>query len=187
VTLTVEPPTVSFLDNFSGALSFSLRTGGIAPPAQTVSVRSKGTAVLGWKLSLSTADGGSWLGASALQGNAPATVSIAITPANLPNGGLVAGTFVGQLDIVTATGSVTIPVTVVVGDSVFSQLNPISFTMPLGGNNPLPQTLTVGTTNSNFDFKVTAATGTGGTWLQVSPLARTRATMRVGRCADDRS
>jgi hypothetical protein len=169
VTLTVAAPTVSFLDNLPGQLSFSLKTAGAAPPYQLVQIRNKGTGTLGWSLVKGTADGGNWLGVSTTQGNAPSTIAVSVTPANLPGGGLVAGTFVGQILVATATSSVSIPVVVVVGDSVFSQANPISFTMPLAGANPLPQVLTIGSTGSAFNFSVTASTATGGAWLQVSP------------------
>jgi hypothetical protein len=169
VTLTVESGQ-PFLDNLPGELSFSLKTGGVAPPSQLIRIRNAGTGTLGWALSVSTADGDNWLSASAPQGNAPSTVAISIVPANLPNAGRVAGTFVGQVDIVTATGGATIPVTAVVGDSVFSQVNPISFTMPMGGSDPLPQVLTIASTGSTFDFTVSSSTATGGPWLQVSPL-----------------
>ena len=169
VTLTVAPSTVSFLDNLPGQLSFSLKTGGAAPPAQTVQIRNRGTGTLGWVEVKSTADGGSWLTVSAKQGNAPSTISVSVIPASLPGGGLVAGTFVGQVLVATVTSTVSIPVAVVVGDSVFSQVNPISFTMPLAGANPLPQVLTVGSTGSTFNYSVAVATATGGAWLQVSP------------------
>src|SRR5439155_21399807 len=44
------------------------------------------------------------------------------------------------------------------------------FTMPFGGANPLPQTLTVATTdNSTIRFSVTAVTAKGGNWLSTSP------------------
>lgn len=170
VTLTVAPPTVAFLDNLPGQLSFSLKTGAPAPPSQTVQIRNKGTGTLGWAAIKGTADGGSWLNVSATQGNAPSTLSVSIVPASLPGGGSVAGTFVGQVLVVTAASSVSIPVVVVVGDSVFNQVNPIGFTMPLAGANPLPQILSIASTGSNFNFTVAAATATGGAWLQVSPL-----------------
>ena len=169
VTLTVEAPTVSYLDNLPGQISFSMSTGGAAPPYQLLQIRKVGTAALGWQISASTADRGNWLGVSATQGNAPSIVVVAIVPANLPNAGLVAGTFTGQIQILTATGTATIPVSVVVGSSVFSQVNPLNFTMPLGGKNPLPQTITVGSTDSNLNFTVSASTATGGAWLSVSP------------------
>src|SRR3984885_3720576 len=169
VTLTVAAPTVSFLDNLPGQLSFSLKTGGVAPPYQLVQIRNKGTGTLGWAVVKDTADGGNWLSVSATQGNAPATIAVSVTPANLPGGGLVAGTFVGQILVATATGNVSIPVVVMVGDSVFSQVNPISFTMPLAGANPLPQVLSIASTDTAFNFSVTASTATGGAWLQVSP------------------
>jgi len=143
VTLTVSPTTVPFLDNLPGHLSFSLIPGAPAPSSQIFSIRNKGTGTLGWASITGTGDGGSWLHISAAQGNAPSSVAISVTPANLPNGGLVAGTFVGQILIATATGNVSVPVVVFVGNQVFSQVNPLSFTMPLAGANPLPQIMTI--------------------------------------------
>jgi hypothetical protein len=64
----------------------------------------------------------------------------------------------------------TIPVTVTVGNPVFEQMNPIAFTMPFGGANPLQQVLTIESTdNSAIRFTPTASTATGGNWLSVSP------------------
>src|SRR5258708_17551664 len=49
-------------------------------------------------------------------------------------------------------------------------MNPIAFTMPLGGANPLPQLLTIESTDdSAIRFTPTAFTGQGGNWLSVSP------------------
>lgn len=64
----------------------------------------------------------------------------------------------------------TVNVTVAVGDSVFAQVNPLNFVMPFGGANPLPQILTVAASdNSAIRFTPVAGTGTGGSWLSVSP------------------
>ena len=43
----------------------------------------------------------------------------------------------------------TVPVTVTVGPAVFAQANPISFTMPFGGANPLPQLFTISATDGS--------------------------------------
>ncbi len=170
VTLTVGQSSAPFFDNMPGQLTFSMLTGGTAPSAQPVQVRNAGSGTLNWTLGKSTSDGGNWLNVSAASGTAPATVSISINPANLPNSGLIAGTFTGQVVFRTAGDSVTIPVTAVVGDNVFNQVNPVSFTMPFGGANPLPQTLMVTTTGTaSVRFNAVAANGTGGNWLQISP------------------
>jgi hypothetical protein len=170
VTLTIgTPASQAFFDNMPGQVSFSLKTGGTAPPSQAVQVLNAGTGVLPWTLVSSTADGGKWLTVSAPSGTAPSTVSIGLNPANLPNAGKVAGTFVGEVVFQAASGMVTIPVSVTVGDSVFEQVNAIAFTKPYAGANPLPQTLTIASTGDDFTFNVAAYTATGGNWLTVSP------------------
>jgi len=167
VTLTVVASGSAFFDNLPGQLSFSLVTGsGDAPPPQSFQVRNAGTGALNWTLSTSTADGGKWLSATPLSGTAPSTVSVSINPTFLPSG---AGTFNGQLVLQAAGDVVTIPISVLVGASVFSQLNPLNFTMPANGASPLPQTLAVSTTGSGFYFSAAVYTGAGGNWLTISP------------------
>jgi hypothetical protein len=126
---------------------------------------------LDWTVTPSTSDGGAWLSASPTSGAAPSEVNVSITAANLPGGGQTAGTFIGQLLFETSGDISTIPVVVTVGSNVFNQVNPISFTMPVGGANPLPQILTIGNNvyNSPLSFTQAAATATGGNWLAVSP------------------
>src|SRR5262249_30022005 len=63
----------------------------------------------------------------------------------------------------------TVPVSVTVDANAFAQVNPISFTMPFGGTNPLPQVLLVPGIGTNFNFSATADTAQGGNWLTVSP------------------
>jgi hypothetical protein len=88
----------------------------------------------------------------------------------LPGGGLVAGNFNGQLLFQSSGGNVSIPVTVVIGPNVFSPLTPLSFNMTLGGSSPAPQTFSVASTGTAFNFyTVTVATGKGGNWLTTSP------------------
>jgi hypothetical protein len=53
----------------------------------------------------------------------------------------------------------------------FAPIAPLYFTKTFGGGDPLPQLITVASTGTNFDFTVTAATNTGGTWLTVNPSA----------------
>jgi hypothetical protein len=88
----------------------------------------------------------------------------------LPNGGSIAGTFTGQLLLQAPTGVATVPVTVTVDKAAFAQVNPISFVMPFGGANPLPQVLTIPAADSStFRFSASATTGKGGNWLSISP------------------
>jgi hypothetical protein len=168
VTLTVAPAANAYFDNLPGELSFFLKPGG-KPPTQPVQIRNAGTRTLKWAGSASTADGGNWLTLSAASGIAPTTVNVGITPANLPGGGLVAGTFCGQVVFLTTGDSATIPVCATVGANVFNQMNPLSFNMPFGGANPLPQVLSMTSTGNNFNFyNASVSTSKGGSWLQLS-------------------
>ena len=171
VPLTVAPASSTYFDNLPGQLTFSLAPGG-APPSQSIQVRNAGTGTLHWTASKSTSDGGNWLTVSPLSGNAPTTVTVAITTSSLPGQGLLAGTFCGQVVFQTTGDTGTVPICVQVGPNVFRQVNPMSFTMPVGGGNPLPQVLTVASTGTNFNFyNASVSTSKGGNWLQISPNA----------------
>ena len=117
VTLTVEPNTAAYFDDVVGALNYSEETDGDTPPAQELQIRNAGEGTLAWTALANTADGGAWLSLSAASGTAPDNVSITVNPKNLPGEGLVAGTFVGLVELQYATGNVTVPVTYTVGNS----------------------------------------------------------------------
>jgi uncharacterized repeat protein (TIGR01451 family) len=94
-----------------------------------------------------------------------------VVTANLHNQGLVAGLFTGQVLFQAGnSSSVTVPVSVRVAGNGFVQINPINFTMPSGGANPLPQLLTVTTPGAAFEYSISAPTGNGGSWMTVSPV-----------------
>jgi chitobiase/beta-hexosaminidase-like protein/BACON domain-containing protein len=171
VTLNIEPKTATFFDSLPGQLSFSMVTGGGTPPAQPLEIRNAGAGTLAWTASLSTSDGGAWLAISPASGTAPTVPSVSVVPANLPGGGLVAGTFTGQVILTSGTDRVTIPVTMVVGASVFRQVNALDFNMAYGGANPLPQLLNITSTGTSFTFIASVANSTGGSWLKISPSA----------------
>ena len=169
VTLTVASSSAAFFDTLPGKLSFSFKTNGTAT-SQPIQIRNGGSGTLNWTVTPSTADGGNWLTASSSSGTAPSTISIGITASKLPGGGASAGTYVGQLNFQASGDSMSIPVAVTVGNSVFEQVNPLSFTTPFGGASPLPQILNIETSdNSAIGFTPVAATSTGGNWLSVSP------------------
>jgi hypothetical protein len=159
----------ALFDNVQGQMSFSFAPSTNNPPSQSVKIRAAGSGTLSWTLSKMTSDGGNWLTTSSTGGNAPSTVTIGVNTASLPGGGLTSGTFTGELVFKAPTGNVTIPVSVVVGANVFSQKSPLSFSMTLGGSNPLSQIIAVASTGSNFNFSASATTGTGGAWLKISP------------------
>lgn len=168
VSLTVVAAAGTFLDNMPGQLNFSLKTGNTSLTSRVIQVRNGGTGTLNWTLTKSTSDLGNWLTVSATSGTAPSVVTIGITVSHLPSGGLVAGSFVGQLVFSSASSTTTVPIVVVVGDNILSQINGVSFTKVFGGIDPLPQTLTVASTGTTFNFTATAFTATGGDWLTVA-------------------
>src|ERR1019366_3939131 len=160
VTLTVEVPGASsFFDNMPGQMSFFLATGGTAP-SQSVQVRNGGTGTFSWTVKGSTADGNAWLTVSPANGKTPSTVTVSVVTNKLPGQGLTPATYNGQLVFTGAGDVVTIPISVTVGSNTFSQLNAISFVMPQGGANPLPQILPVVSTGTNFLFSSAVYTGT---------------------------
>jgi hypothetical protein len=168
VTLTIEPDSTTFFDEVPGQLTFSMQTGGTAPPSELVQIRNAGAGTLNFTASASTADGSSWLTLSASSGTAPYLLSVSINPAKLPGAGLIAGTYTGQVLLTTAGNTVTIPVTATVGDSVFRQLSPLNFSKTVNStSNPMPQVITVASTDTNFGMYATAVEGTGGNWLSI--------------------
>src|SRR5438067_4259823 len=169
VTLTVASGGAAFFGDVAGQASFSMAPGGGTPPSQSIRIANGGTGSLSWTVTKSTADGGNWLNVPVTSGTAPSTVTVGIVPASLPGGGSTAGTFVGQLNFHSAGSSVTIPVSVTVGTNAFTQINPINFTMPQGGDT-LPQVLSIASTGTAFNFSTAVYTGSGGDWLKISNL-----------------
>jgi hypothetical protein len=168
VSLVVAPVDGAYLDNVPGQMTFSLQPGGINPPVQTVEVRNGGLGSLNWTVTATTAEGTSWLQVTPGNGAAPTAVNVGVVVANLPGAGAAAGTYVGHLRFSSSASSVTVPVTVTVGPSVFQQVNPISFTKPFGGIDPLPQNIVVASTGSTINFDAFEWTATGGDWLTLT-------------------
>ena len=171
VILTIAPGGGTYFDNVPGQMSFSLKTSGTSITSQPLEIRNAGSGTLSWTIAGSTSDAGNWLTISSPSGVAPSLVNIGVTVANLPNGGLIAGTFVGQVVIHSAGGDVSVPISVVVGANVFTQVNAINFTKVFGGPNPLPQTVTIAGTGAGFNFTAAAFTATGGSWLSVDNVS----------------
>lgn len=179
VTLTVSPTNTAFFDNMPGQLAYSMPTASGNPPVQTVQVRNRGVGALDWTARTSTFDGGNWLTISAASGTAPTKVTIGVVTANLPNLGLVAGVYTGQVLFLSANSAVTIPISVAVGINGFVQVNPLHFTMPLGGANPLPQIMTAVGSGAGTNFSITGYNANGGNWMTVSPAGNCCSTPEV--------
>jgi len=168
VTLIIEPTSAQYFDSMPGQLTFSLLTGSTTATSQTLQVRNGGTGTFSWTAAVSTSDANNWLSLSSASGSTPATITVMIAPENLPGAGAISGTFVGQILFLTTGSSVTVPITVKVGSNVFRQVNPIAFTMPFGGANPLPQVLSIATTGTALTFDASVVTSKGGSWLTIA-------------------
>ena len=127
-----------------------------------------GSGTLNWTAATSTSDGGVWLTATPSRGVAPSTATIKVNTLNLPGQGLIAGTYVGQVILQSAGGSVSIPVSVNIGDPVFVQLPALTFSV-VAGISPNPQVITVSSTSTALNFDAAAVSAKGGTWLTISP------------------
>ena len=170
VTLTVAGTTGAFFGEFVGQLGFVFGGGtASAPLPQTIEIDNAGSGQLNWTVAVSTSGGGNWLIVSAQKGLAPAMITVSVSTQ-----GLNPGIYTGQLVFQAATGSVTVPVSLVVtagGANEFNQVPSLSFTMPEGGPNPQAQTFTVTSTSAGLSFSHTVQTVSGGNWLQVSTVS----------------
>lgn len=169
VTLTITAPTDTFFDALPGQMTFTMATGGMAPPPQVLPIRNGGQGTLDWTATVTTSDGGNWLSISAESGTAPSEPTVSVNPANIPQGGLVAGTFTGLISLEENGHQISVPVSFVVGANVFQQISPLNFTMIQGGANPLPQVVTVGSSGTDFTFLASVSSSTGGAWLSINP------------------
>ena len=180
VTLAVELSSTAYFDELAGELTFSMKTSGTAPPAQSLRIRNGGAGTLSFTALASTSDGGSWLTLSETSGTAPYSMNVGINQANLPSQGKVAGTFNGQVLLKTGQDTVTVPVTLTVGDSVFEQVNPISFNKTLNSTSqPLSQVITIASTDATIGFSISTVQGTGGNWLSTNINGGTYDTSRT--------
>ena len=174
VILVITPENATIFDNMPGQVSFSMQPGS-QPPSQVLQIRNVGTGTLNWILTSSTSNGGDWLSVSASSGTTPSTITVGITIAKLPGGGSTAGTYGGRLLIETpdASSIVSVPIGLTVSADAMEQVNALSFTKPVNGPNPLPQTVTIAN-GATLGFSVSAATSrgsvaAGSSWLSTSP------------------
>jgi uncharacterized protein (TIGR03437 family) len=147
--LTVQPTS----------LSFTYQHGGALPPAQTVSAGSSSTA-----LTFTAAANSPWLTATGA-GTTPASVSVAVNPANL-----TPGTYTGSFAL-TSPGAgnspLIVPVTLLITPATAISAAPasLSFTYTQHGSLPPSQTLSIAATPPlNFSPSVSS----GASWLTVS-------------------
>jgi uncharacterized protein (TIGR03437 family) len=142
------------------SLTFAETVGGSAPDAQTVQLSSPSPT------NFSVASSAAWLSVSSTNGTTPATLSVQA------NGqGLAIGTYQGTVTISGGQIPVSIAVTFTVSANP-TQLTTTPTTLAFSaavGQAPPTQTISVGSTESQFSFAVSATAGNGGTWLAVTP------------------
>jgi len=168
VNLAVVASSLAFFDDLPGQTNFSFKPTSANPPSQTVHIGNGGTGTLNWSVSSTTADPGKWITVNPTTGVGSGTYTVSVTTSKLPGKGLIAGTYIGQQVLNTTTGNVTIPVSVTVGDPVFVQVGTVTFNTTRGVN-PKPQSISVASTGAAIRFTPSAATGKGGTWLDIAP------------------
>ena len=163
--LAVDTPSVSFTANQgSGVLT------------QQVHVLNSGGGSLSFTASATTSSGGSWLSISLANGTAtpssPAALTLTATP-----GSLAAGTYNGTVTITGAGGSINVPVTLSVSAPtaiILVSQAALSFTAVAQGGVPLPQSFGIlNTGQGSMSWTATAATLSGGNWLQIAPSSGT--------------
>ncbi len=118
--------------------------------------------------------GTAWLAISPSTGSTPVNMDVQITPGTI----LAPGPYSGAIQITSAglyNNTLTIPISLTITSSSSVTVTPAaspSFTQLQGGALPAPQVLTLtGATSSTFLTSITP--GTGGGWLQVSPVTGT--------------
>jgi len=175
VTLSVQSAGVPFFGGITGGLNFVGGSGISTTAPQTIQLTNAGTGTLNWTAATSTFETSTvgalnWLTVSAASGAAPSSVTVSVSTQ-----GLAPGIYLGQILFTAQSGSVTIPVSLVItssNGSTFQQLTALNFTAPVGGPNPLAQSLTLNSTGSNFYFSSpTVQTASGGNWLQLTGCA----------------
>ncbi len=161
------------------SVSFSI-SAGQQPTPQTLTVANLNGAAMNFTAAASTTSGGNWLSvtpASASVSSPSFTTRITVA---VSTQGLSAGTYQGTVTIASAgaIGSpVSIPVTLTLGENTTAR--------PAGSSqflrfvaiqgDPAPtQTLSISSPSSGtLNFSITAATASGGNWLQASPTSGT--------------
>ncbi|MCC6585611.1 MAG: hypothetical protein IT168_02730 [Bryobacterales bacterium] len=148
------------------SLTFTQIVGAAAPPSQTVNLTA--TSTVSFSAAAETSSGGSWLSISPASGTTPQGIVVSVNQTGLP-----IGTYNGLIRVVSATAAnspLTIPITYRVTEEIKLTASPasLSFDFQLGGAPPSDQAISVQTTAVATTFTATAATQSGGNWLNIS-------------------
>jgi hypothetical protein len=155
--LTVNPMT----------LNFAYQTGTSAPLPQQIALTSNGTPV-SVNVTASTSSGGTqWLIVSPTgQLTTPTQLTVSIQPAGLAAG----STYTGNIQISSSSGTVNIPVSLLVSNNPIIAANPASLTFTAQAGSTAPsQTLALTSSGAPLAYTLSSSVTSpaGGNWLQV--------------------
>ena len=157
------PPATSTLTAAPAALTFSAAAFGTAPPPQSITLTSSAGAV-----SFTVAVvGAAWLSINQVSGTTPATLTFVANPI-----GYSAGSYSGSVVVTTATGTLTIPVSLAIAAGPTLTVSPLGLSLD-NATAGIPKALTISSNPLGVAFTVTATTLTGGNWLLVTPSSGT--------------
>ena len=131
VHLVVTPADTATFDKTPSQLSFSMMPGGRAS-AQIMQISTVGGDTLQWRMIAATFNGADFLSVSAQTGMGPTRITVGVLPEKLPNAGATAGVYTGQLLFLCASSTVTIPVSVTVGDTEIGPVKSLTAKKPAG-------------------------------------------------------
>jgi len=188
IPVTLNVSNNPFISSNVGAMSFPYQIGQAAPAAQTFQISSTNGVALNFTATpVTTTCGSGWLllngAATAVNGTTSAPSPISVTIATT---GLAAGTCTGSISVAATIASTgvpaanspfSIPVTVVVDSKAMLVTTPaaVSFTAPVGGVSPSPQTIALSSTSGTdaLNYAITGVTqgGAPSTWLSAAPTS----------------
>lgn len=168
VTLTVTSGT--FLTTSASSLQFFYQVGSFLPTNQTFTV-SSGSVPISFNVTTSTTVSSGWLSASPLLGSTPGTVTVSISPANLP-----VGVYSGKVTVSSPTAgnpSLDVPVTLTVSTGALLTVGatPTTFVYQIGDTAPASQIIPISSSSGQLSFNATSRTSNGGNWLTVTPTS----------------
>ena len=169
VTFTPSAATGATVTATPSSLSFSYNVGDAAPAAQLVHV-TNATAIVGFNVTTTTQNNGTWLSVNPTFSGTPGDVAVTVNPVNLQP-----GTYTGSVILTPTSGgaATTVSVTLTVqGLPTVSAVNTaLNLNYILGGTIPTGTIQVTGSTPS-LNFTATATTTTGpANCLTVSPAS----------------
>ncbi|HUS07951.1 MAG TPA: IPT/TIG domain-containing protein [Bryobacteraceae bacterium] len=164
ITLTVTGTTTVTANPSS--VSFTPPSGSSTPQTQTIQLNST-TAGVTFSASAQTATG-NWLAVSVNNNATTPTLTITANPLNLGP-----GRYDGSVTVSGASQLLTIPVTLFIATTGTLTVTPGSLTFDAqtfpANSNPAPKLIQLSSTGTQVSFNATAATNSGGGWLDVNP------------------